>query len=132
MRFPRSSVDRGAWRSQFRSGLPPSSSARRPMTLSNCLRRSLVCCALVIACIPRALAAQAQIETLTGTVHGDSGSVVNNALITVTPAGAGATASVTARSNTAGKWTIVMTARAGEYYVTVSAIGWIQQRLDLK
>ena len=78
------------------------------------------------------LAGAAQTETLTGTVRSDSGGVIGNAVVTATPAGAGATASVTTRSNTVGRWTIVMPARAADYFVTVSAIGWIQQRLDVK
>ncbi len=87
---------------------------------------------LVLAAIAPSVAAQQQTETLTGTVRSDSGGVIGNAVVTATPAGAGATASVTTRSNTVGRWTIVMPARATDYYVTVSAIGWIQQRLDLK
>ncbi len=87
---------------------------------------------LVLAAIAPSVAAQQQTETLTGTVRSDSGGVIGNAVVTATPAGAGATASITTRSNTVGRWTIVMPARATDYYVTVSAIGWIQQRLDLK
>jgi hypothetical protein len=100
-----------------------------PLPLS--VRRTLSCCALLLGILsPRARAQQT--ETLTGTVKTDSGGVVPNALVTATPAGAGATASITTRANSVGRWTIVMPARAAEYYVTVSAIGWIQQRVDVK
>jgi len=102
------------------------------MTLSSLFRRTLACCTLALACIARPAFAQQQTETITGTVRSDSGGIVTNGLVTVTPAGAGATASLTTRSNTVGKWTIVMPARAVSYYVTVSAIGWIQQRLEVK
>ena len=103
---------------------------RSPMTLRIFLRRALVCCAFAATCLSRVVVAQT--ETLTGTVRGDSGAVIANAVITSTPAGAGATASVTTRSNSVGRWTIVMPARAADYFVTVAAIGWIQQRIDVK
>ena len=70
-------------------------------------------------------------EVLTGTVKSDSGIAVP-ASITVTPAGAGFSAAVTVRANTEGAWTATMPTRAPEYYVTVSAIGWIQQRVVAK
>ncbi|HEY2162623.1 MAG TPA: hypothetical protein VGH04_01475, partial [Gemmatimonadaceae bacterium] len=50
----------------------------------------------------------------------------------MTPAGGGFSVAVTARSNADGRWTAVMPNRAAEYYVTVSAIGWIQQRTTAK
>ena len=100
------------------------------MKLSTALHRTLICFALASTCLSRVVAAQT--ETLTGTVRSDSGGVIANAVVTSTPAGAGATASVTTRSNSVGRWTIVMPARAADYFVTVSAIGWIQQRIDVK
>jgi hypothetical protein len=102
------------------------------MTLSIPLRRTLACCALALMCVSRVAAGQQQTETLTGAVKSDSGGIIANAVVTATPAGAGATASVTTRSNSLGRWTIVMPSRSPDYFVTVSAIGWIQQRIDAK
>src|SRR5215208_6568612 len=73
-----------------------------------------------------------QTETLTGIVKSDSGMVIPNAQITVTPAGAGFSAAVTVRSNTLGRWTANIPSRAAEYFVTISAIGWIQSRTTAK
>jgi hypothetical protein len=78
--------------------------------------------------------ARAQIprpEIVTGTVKSDSGAAIS-ASVTVTPAGAGFSAAVTVRANEAGTWTATMPTRAAEYYVTVSAIGWVQQRVVAK
>jgi hypothetical protein len=74
----------------------------------------------------------AQAETLTGSVKSDSGVAIANASITVTPAGGGFSVAVTVRSNADGKWTATVPSRAAEYYVTVSAIGWVQQRTTAK
>ena len=71
-------------------------------------------------------------ETLSGMVKSDSGMVIPNASITVTPAGAGFSAAVAARSNAAGRWTVTIPNRAAEYFVTVSAIGWVQSRTTAK
>ncbi|HEX4681629.1 MAG TPA: TonB-dependent receptor [Gemmatimonadaceae bacterium] len=71
-------------------------------------------------------------ETVIGTVKSDSGVAIANASITVTPAGAGFSAAVTVRSSTTGRWTATIPNRAPEYYVTVSAIGWIQSRTTVK
>lgn len=70
-------------------------------------------------------------EIITGTVKGDSGAAIA-ASVTVTPAGAGFSAAVTVRANANGVWTATMPTRAPEYYVTISAIGWIQQRVVAK
>jgi hypothetical protein len=88
---------------------------------------------LLAAAISGAAAAQApQSESLTGLIKSDSGAAIPNASITVTPAGAGFTASVTVRSQTNGRWTATMPVRAAEYYVTVNAIGWVQQRTTVR
>jgi len=73
-----------------------------------------------------------QAEILTGTVKSDSGVAIPNAQITVTPAGGGFSVAVTVRSNADGKWTASVPNRAAEYFVTVSAIGWTQQRTIVK
>ena len=57
---------------------------------------------------------------------------IPNAAITVTPAGAGGSAAVGARSDVNGRWSVTMPSRSAEYYVTVIAIGWVQQRLTVK
>src|SRR5215831_307440 len=75
---------------------------------------------------------QQQGEVLTGTVKSDSGVAIPNAQITVTPAGGGFSVAVTVRSNTNGRWTATMPNRAAEYFVTISAIGWVQQRTTAK
>src|SRR5262252_9433263 len=94
--------------------------------------RAVLRLAVLTLCVStpiRSIGAQAaQAETLTGTVKSDSGIAIANASITVTPAGGGFSVAVTVRSNENGKWTATMPNRAAEYYVTVSAIGWIQQR----
>src|SRR5215467_11688420 len=73
-----------------------------------------------------------QSETITGTVKSDSGVAIANASITVTPAGGGFSVAVKARSNENGRWTATVPNRAPEYNVTVSAIGWVQQRTTAK
>ncbi|HEY9229431.1 MAG TPA: carboxypeptidase-like regulatory domain-containing protein, partial [Gemmatimonadaceae bacterium] len=73
-----------------------------------------------------------QAEVLTGTVKSDSGVAIPNAQITVTPAGGGFSVAVTVRSNEQGRWTASIPNRAAEYFVTVSAIGWVQQRTTVK
>ena len=88
-------------------------------------------CALTVASAS-ARAQAASPETISGTVKSDSGVVIPNASITVTPAGAGFSAAVTVRSNSAGRWTATIPNRAAEYFITVSAIGWIQQRTTAK
>ena len=88
-------------------------------------------CALTVAASP----ARAQTQPaglLTGTVKSDSGVAIATASITVTPAGAGFSAAVTVRSNPDGRWTATVPNRAAEYFVTVSAIGWIQSRTTVK
>lgn len=90
---------------------------------------ALVCLSLCTTSID----AQApQAEVLTGLVKSDSGVAIPNASVTVTPAGAGFTAAVAVRSQPNGKWTATMPNRAAEYYITVSSIGWIQQRTTIK
>ena len=97
------------------------------------LRTAILAVSLLALALIRPLAAQAsQTETLTGLVKGDSGVAIPNATITVTPAGGGFSVAVTVRSNAGGKWTALMPNRAPEYYVTVSAIGWVQQRTTAK
>jgi hypothetical protein len=92
-----------------------------------------VLCALTPSTAATARAQQPpQPETLTGTVKGDSGSVIANASITVTPAGAGFSAAIAVRSNALGKWTATIPNRAAEYNVTISSIGWIQVRTIAK
>ena len=76
--------------------------------------------------------AQASRETITGIVRGADTSLIANAQITVTPAGAGATQSVPARSNAEGRWSVSMPVKSSEYFVTVSAIGWVQARVTVK
>ncbi|MEP6622445.1 MAG: hypothetical protein ABJE47_24185 [bacterium] len=49
----------------------------------------------------------------------------------MTPAGAGFTASVTVHSGADGRWRATIPTRAAEYYLTVSAIGWIQYRTTI-
>src|SRR5262245_44597988 len=71
-------------------------------------------------------------EVLTGTVKSDSGAAIPNAQITVTPAGGGFSVAVTVRSNEQGRWTASIPNRAAEYFVTISAIGWVQQRTTTK
>jgi hypothetical protein len=95
---------------------------------------SLAAASLSLAPATKALAqaTSQQTETLTGTVKSDSGVAIPNAQITVTPAGAGFSAAVTVRSNTLGRWTATVSNRAAEYFVTVSAIGWIQARTTAK
>jgi hypothetical protein len=68
-------------------------------------------------------------DTLRGVVRGADTVLIGNAQITVTPGGSGATQSVVTRSNVAGRWSVVMPARSPSYFVTISAIGWIQQRV---
>ncbi len=91
-------------------------------------RRQIEHGVLVVALALTAHAAAAQNVLIQGTVRGDSG-VVTTAAITVTPAGAGATASVTTRTNSAGKWSVAMPTRSADYFVTISAIGWTQARV---
>lgn len=94
--------------------------------------RAVAVAALCALTVTSAAAQTPQPETLTGTVKSDSGVVIPNAQITVTPAGAGFSAAVTVRSNTAGRWTATMPNRAAEYFITISAIGWVQQRKTAK
>ena len=68
-------------------------------------------------------------ETLRGVVRGADTVLIPNAQISVTPAGSGGTQSVGTRSNSTGRWTVVMPSRSASYFVTVAAIGWIQQRV---
>jgi hypothetical protein len=79
-----------------------------------------------------ARAQTAQPEALTGSVKSDSGEAIPNASVTVTPTGAGFSAAVTVRVNSAGRWSATIPTRAPEYNVTVSAIGWVQVRTTAK
>ena len=84
------------------------------------------------AALAHAQAPTQQPEVLTGTVKSDSGAAIPSAQITVTPAGGGFSVAVTVRSNDQGRWTASIPNRAAEYFVTVSAIGWVQQRTTVK
>lgn len=91
-----------------------------------------LCVAAILSAPLSASSAQSpRPEIVTGSVKSDSG-VAIPASVTVTPAGAGFSEAITVRANTAGTWTVTMPNRAAEYYVTVSAIGWIQQRVVAK
>jgi hypothetical protein len=106
------------------------------MRLPAVLRRIAVASLIAVGTsLNSAAAARAQTpqpETLTGSVKSDSGEVIPNASVTVTPAGAGFSAAVTVHVNSAGRWTATIPVRAAEYNVTVSAIGWIQVRTTAK
>src|SRR4051794_31220173 len=107
--------------------MPPAPEGRRA-------RRLFVGVALCLTA-GRVVAAQqapALRESITGIVRGADTSLIANAQITVTPAGAGATQSVPARSNADGRWSIFMPSKSPEYFVTVSAIGWVQSRITVK
>src|SRR5207253_9997445 len=84
---------------------------------------------VVLACSIVGRNVSAQNTIVQGTVRGDSGDVITTASVTVTPAGAGATASVSARTNAAGKWSLSVPGHAAEYFVTISALGWTQARI---
>ena len=104
------------------------------MRVASDLRRAaaVALCAAAMLSLPRSARAQSpRPETLTGTVKSDSGEAIR-ASVTVTPAGAGFSAAVTVRAGDDGVWTVTMPDRAAEYYVTVSAIGWVQQRVVAK
>ena len=90
--------------------------------------------AVVVLSFPTLTRAQAaaEPERFTGTVKSDSGVAISTASVTVTPAGAGFSASVTVRTNTAGRWTATLPNRSPEYFITVSAIGWTQVRTTVK
>jgi hypothetical protein len=104
------------------------------MRLASTARRIAVAIAVLVPAAPIATAAAqtSKPEVIRGTVKSDSGGAGIPASITVTPAGAGFSAAVTVRANAAGEWTATMPSRAAEYYVTVSAIGWVQQRVVAK
>src|SRR3954464_4698567 len=94
---------------------------------------------LQLACVSATLVASnlgaqqpAPADRLRGLVRGVDSTVISNAQITVTPAGSGATQSVLTRSGADGKWSVTMPSRSSEYFVTISAIGWIQQRINAK
>ncbi len=90
--------------------------------------------AVIVLSFPTLTRAQAaaEPERFTGTVKSDSGVAISTASVTVTPAGAGFSASVTVRTNTAGRWTATLPNRSPEYFITVSAIGWTQVRTTVK
>ena len=66
--------------------------------------------AVIVLSFPTLTRAQAaaEPERFTGTVKSDSGVAISTASMTVTPAGAGFSASVTVRTNTAGRWTATL------------------------
>ena len=105
------------------------------MRLASALRHvalTALSVAAILAAPARSLLAQSsRPEIVSGTVKSDSGAAIP-ASVTVTPAGAGFSAAVTVRANDAGNWAVTMPNRAPEYYVTVSAIGWVQQRVVAK
>src|SRR3954466_13109981 len=112
----------------MRAFLSPTFSMRATAALHLVAPASLAAASLSLATANPARAQASttqQAETFTGTVKGDSGVAIPNAQITVTPAGAGFSAAVTARSNLEGRWTATVSGRSAEYFVTVSAIGWI-------
>jgi len=97
--------------------------------------RALAASSLLAATLTSARAeaqSPTQAEVLTGTVRSDSGVAIPNAQVTVTPAGGGFSVAVTVRSNLEGRWTASIPNRAAEYFVTISAIGWVQQRTTVK
>src|SRR5262245_31921607 len=106
--------------------------------LASSLRATVAATVLAIAStFATAARAHAQVptpqpEVLTGTVKSDSGAAIPNAQVTVTPAGGGFSVAVTVRSNEQGRWTASIPNRVDEYFVTVSAIGWVQQRTTAK
>ena len=91
---------------------------------------SIVAAALVAVLSASSTAAAQSVDVIRGLVDGADGTPVENANVTATSVSGGVNRSV--RTDKGGRFTITFPGGEGDYFVTVTAIGFAPRRFEVK